>query len=71
MEAVQDLQKHPLWVRTAEGMKDADKIKKVFQNMSILCDAFQVSFVPGTDRSSVCKNSFITDGYTVGYCQVN
>ncbi|KAK7435063.1 hypothetical protein VKT23_019871 [Stygiomarasmius scandens] len=50
-EAVQDLQKHPLWVRTAEGTKDAEKIRKVFQNMSILCDAFQMDIQLDTTKS--------------------
>ena len=43
VKVVQDLQDHSLSARTAEGTKDADKISKAFRNMSILCDAFQVS----------------------------
>jgi len=44
VEVVQDLQEHSLLVRTAEGTKDAGRISKAFRNMSILCDAFQVSY---------------------------
>ncbi|KAJ7756105.1 hypothetical protein B0H14DRAFT_3166369 [Mycena olivaceomarginata] len=42
VEAVQNLRDHPVWVRTAEGTKDVDKIAKAFRTMTILCDAFQM-----------------------------
>ncbi|KAJ6543485.1 hypothetical protein B0H10DRAFT_2244444 [Mycena sp. CBHHK59/15] len=42
VEAVHDLHDHPVWVRTAEGTKDADKIATAFRTMSILCDIFQI-----------------------------
>ncbi|THU80992.1 WD40 repeat-like protein [Dendrothele bispora CBS 962.96] len=51
MEAVQDLHNHPLWKRTAESTKDADKIRKIFQTMSILCDVFQIDTQLNIDRN--------------------
>ena len=32
------------WTRILRGTKDADKVLKIFRNVSILCDVFQVSF---------------------------
>jgi hypothetical protein len=40
---VEESLNHQLLRRTVEVSKDADKIKKAFKNMSILCDVFQVS----------------------------
>ena len=44
-DAVEKLYGKSLWTRTLEGTKDADKILKVFRNISNLCDVFQVSFL--------------------------
>jgi hypothetical protein len=44
MNEVQELEKHSLATRTAEGTKDADKILKALRNINSLCDVFQVSF---------------------------
>jgi hypothetical protein len=43
LNAVEELQDHPLLTRTAKGTKDANTILKAFRNISNLCDVFQVS----------------------------
>jgi hypothetical protein len=44
LKEVQELEKHSLVTRVAEGTKDADKILKALRNINSLCDMFQVSF---------------------------
>ncbi|KAG5637284.1 hypothetical protein H0H81_005079 [Sphagnurus paluster] len=42
LNAVQELADHSLLSRTAQGKKDADTIMKAVQNISTLCDVFQM-----------------------------
>lgn len=44
LNEAEKLHDNPLWIRTAQSTKDADKILKVFQNINSLCEVFQVSF---------------------------
>jgi hypothetical protein len=46
LESVKEMQMRSLVTRAAESTKDAEKILKAFQDISSLCDRFQVSF-PG------------------------
>ncbi|KAK7450143.1 hypothetical protein VKT23_013026 [Stygiomarasmius scandens] len=66
VDAVQDLQNHSLWVRTAEGMKDADKISKAFRNMSILCDAFQMDTQLNMEQTLMDTANSVDDIRKVG-----
>ncbi|KAK7450194.1 hypothetical protein VKT23_013077 [Stygiomarasmius scandens] len=61
VEAVQDLQNHSLWVRVAEGTKDADKISTAFRNMSILCDAFQIDTQLNIERTLMDTANSVDD----------
>jgi hypothetical protein len=51
LKSVEEMQKHSLLARGAEGTKDADTIMKAFRNISSLCDVFQVSFL-SIDKAS-------------------
>jgi hypothetical protein len=44
LKSIEDMQKHSLLARGAEGTKDADKILKAIRNINSLCDVFQVGF---------------------------
>ena len=44
LESIEDMQKHRLWARVAEGTKDANTILKAIRNINSLCDVFQVGF---------------------------
>ena len=45
LNLAEKLLKNPLWMRTGQSTKDADMILKVFQNISTLCEVFQVSYL--------------------------
>ena len=44
LKLIEDMQKHSVLVRGAEGAKDADMILKAIRNINSLCDVFQVGF---------------------------
>jgi len=44
LKSIEDMQKHSLLARGAEGKKDADTILKAIRNINSLCDVFQVGF---------------------------
>jgi len=44
LKSIEDMQKHSLLARGAEGKKDADTILRAIRNINGLCDVFQVGF---------------------------
>jgi len=42
LKSIEEMQKHSLLARGAEGMKDADTILKAIRNINSLCDVFQI-----------------------------
>ena len=47
INALEKLCGNSRWIRTLEGSKDANTVLKTFQNISFLCDVFQVSIYHG------------------------
>ena len=44
LKSIEDIQKHALLAREAQGTKDADKIMKAIRNIDSLCYVFKVGF---------------------------
>ena len=44
LKSIEDMQKHALLAREAQGTKDADKIMKAIRNIDSLCYVFKVGF---------------------------